>query len=104
MCFRKPHRGGGCAVRRMARGCCGSGDAAEAGRHKSSGVSRTTHSKAAAVGSDGAAGFVVVWDSPRSSGSDTSGFSIQGQHFGEDDIFTDGFESGDTLAWSSVVL
>ena len=45
--------------------------------------------------------FVVVWSSDGSSGSDTSDSSIQGQRFGA--LFADGFESGDTSAWSSTV-
>ncbi len=46
--------------------------------------------------------FVVVWQSSGSSGSDTSYSSIQGQRvtYG---VFADGFESGDTSAWSTVV-
>ncbi len=47
--------------------------------------------------------FVVVWQSAGSSGSDSSSFSVQGQRFVPSLIFTDGFESGDTSAWSSTV-
>jgi len=44
--------------------------------------------------------FVVVWMSYGSSGTDTSGASIQGQRVeGPSRIFKDGFESGDTTAW-----
>lgn len=46
--------------------------------------------------------FVVVWNSYGSYGSDSSSGSIQGQRFATS-IFTDGFESGDTSAWSSTV-
>jgi len=46
--------------------------------------------------------FVVVWDSDGSYGTDASGKSIQGQRF-ETYIFYDGFESGDTSAWSNSV-
>ncbi len=46
--------------------------------------------------------FVVVWDSYGSSGSDTDSFSAQGQRFSPM-IFADGFESGDTSAWSATV-
>ena len=55
-----------------------------------------------AVGSDGAGGFVVVWHSDGSSGSDYDSYSIQGQRYGPP-IFEDGFESGDTSAWSNTV-
>lgn len=45
--------------------------------------------------------FVVVWESL---GQDGDGLSIQGQRFVFPiPIFTDGFESGDTSAWSSTV-
>ncbi len=46
--------------------------------------------------------FVVVWSSGGSSGSDSSSYSIQGQRFTVP-IFADGFESGDTSAWSNTV-
>ncbi len=46
--------------------------------------------------------FVVVWESDGSSGSDTSDDSVQGQRF-DPSIFADGFESGDTSAWSHTV-
>jgi len=46
--------------------------------------------------------FVVVWDSNGSYGTDTSFDSIQGQRFASP-IFIDGFESGDTSAWSGQV-
>ncbi len=44
--------------------------------------------------------FVVVWSSEGSNGTDSSTFSVQGQGF-DTPIFVDGFESGDTSAWSS---
>ncbi len=46
--------------------------------------------------------FVVVWSSNGSSGSDSSWYSIQGQRF-INPFFADGFESGDTSAWSNTV-
>jgi hypothetical protein len=55
-----------------------------------------------AVAVDGSGDFVVVWTSYGSSGDDASGFSIQGQTYTAG-IFSDGFESGNTSAWSSVV-
>ena len=51
---------------------------------------------------DGSGGFVVVWDSNGSSGTDTSYLSVQGQRYAPP-IFADGFESGDTSAWSNTV-
>ena len=47
--------------------------------------------------------FVVVWDSPGSYGTDNSGSSIQGRRYSNGVLFSDGFESGDTSAWSSTV-
>jgi len=47
--------------------------------------------------------FVVVWDSDGSDGTDTSSYSVQAQRYSEGFIFDDGFESGDTSAWSSTV-
>jgi len=44
--------------------------------------------------------FLVVWESRGSYGSDTSYSSIQGQLYALP-ILVDGFESGDTSAWSS---
>lgn len=46
--------------------------------------------------------FVVAWLSQGSSGSDDSDFSIQAQRFAPN-IFSDGFESGDTSAWAASV-
>lgn len=42
----------------------------------------------------------VVWASDGSSGSDVMEYSIQGQRFAVPFIFGNGFESGDTSAWS----
>ncbi len=55
-----------------------------------------------AVAMDPAGDFVVVWLSQGSSGDDTSERSVQGQRF-RVSIFIDGFESGDTTAWSKTV-
>ncbi len=56
------------------------------------------------VVANGAGDFVVVWTGTGSDGSDTSESSVHGQRFFFDpDIFADGFESGDTGAWSSTV-
>ncbi len=49
------------------------------------------------VASTGAGGFVVVWQSLGSSGTDSSQSSVQAQRFGC--VFCDGFESGDTAGW-----
>ncbi len=46
--------------------------------------------------------FVVAWRSGGSYGSDTSSDSIQGQRY-DPRIFVDGFESGDTSAWSATL-
>lgn len=46
--------------------------------------------------------FIVSWASEGSPGSDDSAYSIQAQRFAPD-IFADGFESGDTDAWSNTV-
>ena len=51
------------------------------------------------VASDAAGNFVVVWQSWGSSGSDDSEYSVQGQSYGVQILFADGFESGDTSAW-----
>ncbi|MCP5120802.1 MAG: hypothetical protein GY953_59170 [bacterium] len=47
-------------------------------------------------------GFVIAWASDGSSGSDADSLSVQGQRF-HGLIFADGFESGDTTAWSSTL-
>jgi hypothetical protein len=47
--------------------------------------------------------IVVVWDGWGSYGTDTIPPSIQGQLYSTETIFADGFESGDTSAWSSTV-
>jgi len=46
--------------------------------------------------------LVVVWDSDGSYGTDTSSGSIQGRQYLWH-IYADGFESGDTLNWSTTV-
>ena len=51
------------------------------------------------IGSDGDKGFVIAWGSKDPSGTDTSLFSVQGQRFSAH-IFSDGFEGGNTTAWS----
>jgi hypothetical protein len=56
----------------------------------------------AAVAADGQGKFVAVWESWCSYGTDTDS-SIQGQRYSTGAIFTDGFESGGTSAWSSTV-
>ncbi|MEE8526655.1 MAG: hypothetical protein V3T72_22185 [Thermoanaerobaculia bacterium] len=45
--------------------------------------------------------FVVVWQSYGSPADDQSAHSIQARSFPAIGVFTDGFESGDTSAWSS---
>jgi hypothetical protein len=52
------------------------------------------------VSTDASGDFVVAWMGNGSSGSDSSGYSIHAQRF--DDLFRDGFESGDASRWSSV--
>ena len=44
--------------------------------------------------------FVVVWQSDGSGGTDTDGSSIHAQRYSTGVMFADGFESGDTAAWS----
>ncbi len=51
------------------------------------------------VGSDGLGNFVVVWESRNQDGDS---FGVFGQRFASS-IFADGFESGDTSAWSSTI-
>lgn len=50
----------------------------------------------------GAGGFVVSWFSFGSTGTDDQGGSIQARRY-QAALFADGFESGDTTAWSSSV-
>ena len=47
--------------------------------------------------------FVVAWMSYGSNSTDTSSWSVRGQRYttGGENIFTDGFESGDTTSWTS---
>jgi hypothetical protein len=47
--------------------------------------------------------FVVTWHSYGSDGSDTSATSIQARLYDLPALFADGFESGDTSAWSNTV-
>jgi hypothetical protein len=54
------------------------------------------------VAVDAAGNFVVTWESYGSSGSDILGSSIQARRF-RVPFFADGFESGDTSAWSAAV-
>ncbi len=54
------------------------------------------------IASDGAGGFVIAWRSDGSFGSDTQSASIQAQRYSVA-LFKDGFESGDTSAWSQTV-
>ncbi len=56
-----------------------------------------------AVSPSGDGGFVIVWESYDSGGADTELTGIQGQRYTLPDIFSDGFESGDTSAWSTTV-
>ncbi len=46
---------------------------------------------------------VVTWGSDFSGGADSDGFDIRGRRAPGDLVFTDGFECGDALGWSSVV-
>lgn len=52
---------------------------------------------------DAEGNFVVVWESLGSYDSDSSSYSIQGQHFASRPVLIDSFESGDLSAWSNVV-
>ena len=63
----------------------------------------TSSQAAAAVAADPNGGFLVTWDSATSGGTDSSGRSIQAQRYLPTLIFADGFESGDTTAWSQTV-
>jgi hypothetical protein len=47
--------------------------------------------------------FIVAWQSDGSSGTDTIETSIQARRFSTGVIFVDGFESGDSTAWSREV-
>ncbi len=47
--------------------------------------------------------FVVSWQSDGSAGSDADGYSVQARRYTFSSIFSDGFESGDTSAWSQTV-
>lgn len=63
----------------------------------------TNHQGFPSVAASRSSDFVVVWESEGSFGSDSSGYSIQGQRFSTKLIFADNFESGDTSAWSGIV-
>ncbi len=52
------------------------------------------------IAMDAGGDFVVVWYSDGSAGTDTSSNSVLGQRYRASEIFADGFESGDTGAWS----
>lgn len=62
----------------------------------------TQWSPSVAAGTDGE--FPVVWESSGSTGKDSSGSSVQRRPSGGVLIFVDGFESGDTSAWSAAGL
>lgn len=52
------------------------------------------------AGIDHGGNFVVSWASDGSYGTDTDYWSIQAQRYAQPTVFIDGFESGDTSAWS----
>jgi hypothetical protein len=54
------------------------------------------------VAADPVGGFVVAWNSFGSNGNDSSYSSIQARLYGVE-LFADGFETGDTSAWSATV-
>jgi hypothetical protein len=54
-----------------------------------------------AVAMDRSGDFIVAWHSLGSAGTDHDGWSIQAQRF--DELFRDGFESGDSARWSVAV-
>lgn len=61
----------------------------------------TSHQLFGAVVTDPQGNFVIAWESWGSSGTDTSYASVQARRF--DDMFRDGFETGDTARWSGTV-
>ncbi len=61
----------------------------------------TLDQSSAAVALDASGNFVVVWASNGSGGSDQDWMSVQGQRF--DQLFRDGFESGDAGRWSAAL-
>lgn len=65
-------------------------------------TSTYAYQKYASVASLGYEGFVVVWESYESAGTDSSSYSVQMQRL-TNWLFADGFESGNTLAWSAAV-
>lgn len=62
----------------------------------------TSNQQRAVVAMEEHGDFVVVWDSNGSSGNDDDRTSIQAQLFIRP-LFLDGFEAGDTSAWSSTM-
>ena len=65
-------------------------------------IPQTQYNSRLGFGSEGK--FVVAWASYSSAGTDNNGSSPQARQFlAETPIFADGFESGDTSAWSSSV-
>jgi hypothetical protein len=63
----------------------------------------TSEQRAAAIAANARGDFVVAWQSYGSYGTDDDNFGIEGQRYHIPQIFADGFESGDTTAWSSTV-
>lgn len=64
-------------------------------------TTNTQRSSAIALGPDGR--FIVAWSSFRSPGTDDEPESIQARIFQSSWLLLDGFESGDTSAWSSLI-
>lgn len=58
----------------------------------------TGQQNGASIASDGSGNFIIAWHSPGSLETDSSGLSVQARRF--DDLFRDGFESGDRGRWS----
>ncbi len=63
----------------------------------------TNEQRDSAVAADANGRFIVTWESYGSTGTDTNEFSVQARIFKSIVIFEDGFESGDTTAWSNTV-
>ena len=56
------------------------------------------------IGSDGSGAFVVAWSSYGSSGTDDYWHSVQAQRYiVPTSVFADGFESGNTAAWTVTI-
>ena len=62
----------------------------------------TSYQRSPSVTADSAGDFVVAWQSSGSNGDDSSGYSIQARRY-RAPFFADGFETGDTSAWSATV-